>query len=183
MAPILYNNSLYNNSLYNNSLYNNSLYNNSLYNNSQNNNGEQQLIFGVIIIFLFCSIPVFTILIIFTDCLIKTINYIKINLLGTGDTHINDDNDETGEENAENSYKNIKYFDTNQNHEELINYNDECSICLDDCKTLKKISILNCKHHYHTECIDKWININNNPQCPLCKVQINSVFKIDLSNE
>ena len=38
-----------------------------------------------------------------------------------------------------------------------------CPICLEDGVLYQ----LNCKHGFHMNCIDKWINKKNN--CPLCR--------------
>lgn len=72
--------------------------------------------------------------------------------------------------------------------EELNIYNTKCSICFDnldgtvsdedeseidvviDSGTEIKIKVLRCKHAFHSECIDPWIEIHN--KCPLCKTSI-----------
>tara|TARA_B100001094_G_C17382007_1_gene417330 strand:- start:101 stop:346 length:246 start_codon:yes stop_codon:yes gene_type:complete len=43
----------------------------------------------------------------------------------------------------------------------------ECSICLEtnDSKTRK----LECKHKFHQNCIEKWLENNN--RCPMCNQQ------------
>jgi len=46
---------------------------------------------------------------------------------------------------------------------------EDCCICLDSIEkntTIKKIS---CNHHFHPECLNKWMNQNKNPKCPLCR--------------
>ena len=41
----------------------------------------------------------------------------------------------------------------------------ECLICYEE---LKEIEIdIPCKHTYHKDCLDKWIEIQNN--CPYCR--------------
>jgi len=42
-----------------------------------------------------------------------------------------------------------------------------CSICLEEFNSEKDISILDCKHIYHMDCIIEWIN--KDPSCPLCR--------------
>ena len=45
-----------------------------------------------------------------------------------------------------------------------------CCICLE--KITKENSVaLPCAHVFHSDCINKWININ--PSCPLCKQSVN----------
>jgi hypothetical protein len=42
-----------------------------------------------------------------------------------------------------------------------------CCICLMDYEQDQDIRTLPCKHHYHKECIDKWLT--SRCLCPLCK--------------
>ena len=54
-------------------------------------------------------------------------------------------------------------------------YNQECPICtnslhepsVDSNSNIPNIRINCCKHGYHTECINKWLNTKRN--CPMCK--------------
>jgi hypothetical protein len=55
---------------------------------------------------------------------------------------------------------------------EEIDKSSICSICLEDFNSEKDISILDCKHIYHMDCIIEWIN--KDPSCPLCRT--NSLF-------
>jgi hypothetical protein len=52
--------------------------------------------------------------------------------------------------------------------------NEECAICITDNNS-NSIS-LNCNHTYHSKCIGPWIKqcnqIEQIPQCPLCKADI-----------
>ncbi|EGG16775.1 transmembrane protein [Cavenderia fasciculata] len=52
--------------------------------------------------------------------------------------------------------------------------NDDCScaICLTDYVDGEKIRILPCKHHYHLNCIDRWLI--QNKSCPFCKRDIDT---------
>lgn len=43
---------------------------------------------------------------------------------------------------------------------------DICPICQEEFKDQTMIKTLSCMHHFHTECIQKWIEIRN--LCPLC---------------
>jgi len=48
------------------------------------------------------------------------------------------------------------------------NSNSSCSICLDYYMDNDKIRVLSkCKHIYHKNCIDKWVQKNNT--CPICR--------------
>ncbi|EGG17258.1 phosphatidylinositol transfer protein [Cavenderia fasciculata] len=42
-----------------------------------------------------------------------------------------------------------------------------CSICLDEFEIDNHLKTLPCLHHFHSECIDKWLKIKAN--CPICK--------------
>lgn len=43
---------------------------------------------------------------------------------------------------------------------------EECCICYEECE-LKSISVLECGHYYHEECIKTWLS--NNKTCPYCR--------------
>lgn len=46
--------------------------------------------------------------------------------------------------------------------------NDNCAICLEDFKKSEKIKILDCKHNFHSDCINPWLSQYSN-KCPLCR--------------
>ena len=46
-----------------------------------------------------------------------------------------------------------------------------CSTCLEDFKENEEISILQCKHYFHTSCAIKWLS-ENRSACSLCKRHI-----------
>ena len=53
----------------------------------------------------------------------------------------------------------------------LINEEDKrCSICFDGYKDDKPVRKLDCQHHFHMECNDKWMAINDS--CPICRRKI-----------
>ena len=74
-----------------------------------------------------------------------------------------------------------KYIQTlNKNNKSFIKENIiNCPICFDNINinnyNSRKLNItfLNCKHVYHTDCIQKWINqqiiSSNNCSCPICR--------------
>lgn len=57
-------------------------------------------------------------------------------------------------------YSNINHYDTI--------LSKSCPICCLDFENVDKIRILNCKHIYHSECIDKWL-LDFSNKCPICK--------------
>ena len=42
-----------------------------------------------------------------------------------------------------------------------------CSICIANLNKTDLVSLLFCKHLFHTVCIEEWLNSNNT--CPLCR--------------
>lgn len=53
----------------------------------------------------------------------------------------------------------------------LINSEHICSICLDVCKDLHNLQIIDCGHAFHSNCIDNMINFKN--VCPVCRQTFN----------
>ena len=49
-----------------------------------------------------------------------------------------------------------------------------CVICLDEFKKGVKVTELNCKHMFCTDCINKWLG-ENSRHCPICKSNIEEV--------
>ena len=49
-------------------------------------------------------------------------------------------------------------------------YDKTCSICLSDFNNEDKVSITECDHIYHNDCIKKWLRINNT--CCICKQEL-----------
>jgi len=46
-----------------------------------------------------------------------------------------------------------------------------CVICQDEYQPGDKLSTLPCVHHFHTDCIRKWVD-ECKPECPLCKAEL-----------
>ena len=42
-----------------------------------------------------------------------------------------------------------------------------CCICLENYEEGDSLRVLNCKHHFHKQCLDTWLLRNNS--CPLCR--------------
>ncbi|XP_071691309.1 E3 ubiquitin-protein ligase ATL41-like [Rutidosis leptorrhynchoides] len=61
-----------------------------------------------------------------------------------------------------------------KNHEpEHSGSNPECAVCLSMFEDGQIIRALpNCKHHFHAECIDKWLGSQSS--CPICRHEVSS---------
>jgi len=46
--------------------------------------------------------------------------------------------------------------------------NDKCQVCLEDYAELQELRMLQCKHGFHKECIDRWLTEGRNC-CPICR--------------
>ena len=46
-----------------------------------------------------------------------------------------------------------------------------CVICQEDFSKRDKIRVLQCDHHFHKKCIDKWFE--SSCRCPLCNNNLN----------
>ncbi|XP_039134266.1 E3 ubiquitin ligase BIG BROTHER-related-like [Dioscorea cayenensis subsp. rotundata] len=56
--------------------------------------------------------------------------------------------------------------------------NDQCVICRLDYEDGESLVLLSCKHAYHSECINRWLQINK--VCPVCSAEVStSVDKQD----
>lgn len=51
-----------------------------------------------------------------------------------------------------------------------------CAICYENYEPNVELQILPCDHHFHTSCIDEWLNMKD--ACPLCKKNINLIYDI-----
>lgn len=67
-------------------------------------------------------------------------------------------------ENVKYSGNNICFSELQQNDKELYK---SCAICFEDFCEDSKISITNCKHSYHYDCISEWAKYKTN--CPVCR--------------
>ncbi|KAJ4710467.1 E3 ubiquitin ligase BIG BROTHER-related [Melia azedarach] len=50
--------------------------------------------------------------------------------------------------------------------------NDSCVICRLDYEDGETLTVLSCKHSYHSECINNWLNINK--VCPVCSTEVST---------
>lgn len=51
--------------------------------------------------------------------------------------------------------------------EQIMNNNKSCSICINDFEKEDMISITNCNHIFHTDCIKEWGKYK--PECAMCR--------------
>ena len=45
----------------------------------------------------------------------------------------------------------------------------ECKICFMEFEENDELRLMQCFHHYHSKCVDKWLETSN--KCPLCKTK------------
>lgn len=53
------------------------------------------------------------------------------------------------------------------NCDTIVNSKMECAICLSSSSFLETVIQLECKHSFHSSCIDKWFEVSKS--CPLCR--------------
>ncbi len=66
-----------------------------------------------------------------------------------------------------NSFELKKYSEVEEND------NGACTICLIEHNDDDEVRILRCKHFFHKECIDKWLN-EHSYKCPICRCELGS---------
>ncbi|KAJ0901540.1 putative transcription factor C2H2 family [Helianthus annuus] len=76
--------------------------------------------------------------------------------------HANDLSEETIDQ--ENSVKIGRNGDEGKEEE------DVCAICLQEFEMSERCTTLECKHRYHQECIEKWLEQKND--CPICRAKV-----------
>lgn len=64
----------------------------------------------------------------------------------------------------------IKRIDTNKYSKNKYNEQDECPICKEMYQEEEIIKELHCGHIYHTQCIEKWLELEK--KCPCCNTEI-----------
>jgi len=45
-----------------------------------------------------------------------------------------------------------------------------CAVCMHEFETAEELRSLHCTHHFHKECIDKWLGVATT--CPVCKGEV-----------
>ena len=50
---------------------------------------------------------------------------------------------------------------------EHLEIEEDCPICME--KLSGKWGHMDCKHYFHKECLDKWVKMSKNNDCPICR--------------
>lgn len=50
------------------------------------------------------------------------------------------------------------------------NCTERCLICLDDYAPEGNVRLMSCKHAFHKDCVDKWLQVGRN-NCPACRTK------------
>jgi len=56
--------------------------------------------------------------------------------------------------------------------QELPSSQTTCAVCITDFEVSEELRALECAHHFHKECIDKWLGVA--PSCPVCKGEVSN---------
>jgi len=56
--------------------------------------------------------------------------------------------------------------------QELPSSQTTCAVCMADFEMSEDLRALGCTHHFHKECIDKWLSVA--PSCPVCKGEVSN---------
>lgn len=69
------------------------------------------------------------------------------------------------------------------NNQQFDNESSECIICYCEYELHQPIIILQCRHHYHQQCIQQWLKRKLQPSCPTCRqpVYVDQQYTIDLN--
>lgn len=54
--------------------------------------------------------------------------------------------------------------------QELPSSQTSCAVCMADFEAAEELRSLHCTHHFHKECIDRWLGVA--PTCPVCKGEV-----------
>jgi len=54
--------------------------------------------------------------------------------------------------------------------QELPSNQTTCAVCMADFETSEELRSLHCTHHFHKDCIDKWLGVATT--CPVCKGEV-----------
>jgi ubiquitin-protein ligase len=84
----------------------------------------------------------------------------------------------------ENFYNYIEFnttFDADAQQYTFVDMNHHCCICFDTTENANDYSILPCNHKFHTSCLNKHIQKNNNI-CPMCRMDLDTPQQQDPQN-
>lgn len=56
---------------------------------------------------------------------------------------------------------------------------EQCSICMNSYETYENLRILECKHYFHKQCIEQWLQTRST--CPLCRGNTNDTIQINMT--
>ncbi len=54
-------------------------------------------------------------------------------------------------------------------------YDDECAICTEKFQLREELTVYDCKHGFHTNCIEKGLEVQENKlktECPTCRTNV-----------
>jgi hypothetical protein len=98
----------------------------------------------------------------------------RFKLKGANDTKINKEENESDSEGPGEG----GLVAAGTDKERLVSPEDAvCCICLGKYKDNVELRELPCTHHFHVECVDKWLAIN--ASCPLCKHDVGGSTEAD----
>lgn len=49
---------------------------------------------------------------------------------------------------------------------------DECAVCLETFEEQDKCAMLGCRHVYHRDCIEMWLDVCEERLCPICRQEV-----------
>ncbi|KAI0754665.1 hypothetical protein C8Q80DRAFT_1094074 [Daedaleopsis nitida] len=71
----------------------------------------------------------------------------------------------------------IQYSDLERYEQEgkvASNCVERCLICLDDYDTNDELRLMTCRHAFHKECVDRWLQVGRN-NCPACRTTVSPI--------
>lgn len=89
-----------------------------------------------------------------------------------------EEDDDSDDDSNNNIYENNllnkgPIFDESTIHQWSDKYNDSCPICLEQFTLKDEIKLLDCRHHFHINCINNWTITKRCLICPMCKSKYN----------